>query len=174
MTIHDTFPFAEPADVVRRFRGRLGGAVSLWTAGAEGSRAGLTVSSLVVANGDPAHLLGLLDPDADLTEALRSTGVAVVQLLGAHDRGVAEAFGGSEPSPGGPFRSAVDWVQGDHGPVLGGRTHALVRLESLREVGWSVLADVVVEGVHVAEDDAGLEHRRGRYRSVGGLGKDRS
>ena len=33
MTIHDTHPFADPhPDPVRRFRGRLGGAVTLWTA----------------------------------------------------------------------------------------------------------------------------------------------
>ena len=38
------------------------------------ARAGLTVSSLMVANGEPARLLGLLDPDAGLTEELLRTG----------------------------------------------------------------------------------------------------
>ena len=83
MTIHDTHPFADPdPDPVRRFRGRLGGAVTLWSAGSGPDRVGLTVSSLVVALGEPSHVIGLLDPDADLTEALRDTGRAVVQVAG--------------------------------------------------------------------------------------------
>ena len=63
MTIHSTHPFADPdPDPARRLRGRLGGAVSLWTAGEpEETRgwAGLTVSSLMLAGGEPARLLAL-------------------------------------------------------------------------------------------------------------------
>ena len=167
MTIHSTNPFADAPDPVRRFRGRLGGAVSLWTAGAESSRSGLTVSSLMVANGDPARLLGLLDPDADLTAELQASGAAVVQLLGSGDQDVADAFGGTGPAPGGPFRLG-DWAQTSYGPVLVGRSHACVRLESVREVGWSVLAEVVVEELSVVSGDDALEHRRGRYQRVHG------
>ena len=35
MTIHAEHPFPTPTDPVRRFRGRVGGTVSLWTAGDE-------------------------------------------------------------------------------------------------------------------------------------------
>ena len=71
MTIHPGHPFAEDdPDPVRRFRGRLGAAVTLWTAGGAGDRAGLTVTSLMVAGGDPGRVLALLDPDADLTARL--------------------------------------------------------------------------------------------------------
>ena len=43
VTIHTTHPFADPdARPARRLRGRLGGAVTLWTAGAGADRAGLT------------------------------------------------------------------------------------------------------------------------------------
>ena len=98
MTIHDGHPFAVPEpdrDQARRFRGRLGGAVSLWTAEDAGERAGLTVSSLMVAPGEPAALVGLLDPDADLTGALRASGRCVVQLLGWRHRDLADAFAGT-------------------------------------------------------------------------------
>jgi len=167
MTIHSSNPFAEPPDPVRRFRGRLGGAVSLWTAGAGTARAGLTVSSLLLANGEPARVLGLLDPDADLTERLLDTGRGVVQLLTWADRDLAEAFAGTAPAPGGPF-AAGEWEQTPHGPVLAGRTRALVSLESTRPEGWSVLVSCVIDVLEVLEDHDGLEHRRGQYRRAAG------
>jgi flavin reductase (DIM6/NTAB) family NADH-FMN oxidoreductase RutF len=163
MTIHSSNPFAADPDPVRRFRGRLGGAVSLWTAGAGAERAGLTVSSVMVANGDPARVLGLLDPDSDLADVLVSTGLGVVQLLEWDDRDLADAFGAVAPAPGGPFRLG-QWTDSDHGPVLADRTRALVRLETTTEVGWSVLATAVIEDVVMVEDRTPLEHRRGRYR----------
>ena len=114
MTIHTTHPFEDPEpDPVRQFRNRLGGAVTLWTSG----RSGLTVTSLMVANGEPPRLLALVDPDSDLLADLRSTGRAVVQLLAWEHRGLAEAFAGTAPAPGGPFRMA-EFVETDQGPRL--------------------------------------------------------
>src|ERR671932_775332 len=57
-------PFAVPAerrDPARRLRGRLVAPVTVWTAGHPPGGAGLTVSSVLVAEGQPARLLGLLD-----------------------------------------------------------------------------------------------------------------
>lgn len=166
MSIHSSNPFAEPPDPVRRFRGRLGGAVSLWTAGAGEARVGLTVSSLMLANGEPARVLGLLDPDADLTDRLLETGLAVVQLLTWDDRDLAEGFAGTGPAPGGAFRMGV-WEQTSHGPALVDRTRALIRVESSRTEGWSTLVSGVVEDLSVLEDHDALEHRRGRYHRPG-------
>lgn len=166
MTIHASHPFATDPDPVRRFRGRVGGAVSLWTAGADSDRAGLTVSSLMVANGSPGRVLGLLDPDATFTERLEETGRCVVQLLEWDDRDLADAFGGVAPAPGGPF-TLRSWTGTAYGPVLEGRTHALARLESLVGTGWSVLATLVIDEVVMVEDRRPLEHRRGRYLMPG-------
>ena len=62
MTIHDGHPFATPEserDPVRRLRGRLGGAVSLWTAGVgTGPSRPHRVVIPAVAPGEPAHVLG--------------------------------------------------------------------------------------------------------------------
>lgn len=167
MTIHSTHPFADDRpDPVRRLRGRLGGAVTLWTAGEGAGRAGLTVTSLMVALGEQARLLALLDPDSDLLEALRDTGTAVVQLLAWPDRQLAEAFAGTAPAPGGPFRQAT-FLTTDHGPRLASAlTWADVRLEGEREVGWSVEVSVVVEHAEVGEDDDPLLHRRGRFHRL--------
>jgi flavin reductase (DIM6/NTAB) family NADH-FMN oxidoreductase RutF len=168
VTVHDTHPFADPEpDQVRRFRGRLGGVVTLWTAGRGERRAGLTVSSLIVANGEPARLLGLVDPDSDLADAVAETGRAVVQLLTWPDRDLAEGFAGSAPAPGGVFAQAA-FVDTDWGPRLErATTWADLRLESAAEVGWSRLLTCTLDHVEVGEEGDPLGHRRGRYLRLG-------
>ncbi|HSJ19549.1 MAG TPA: flavin reductase family protein [Nocardioidaceae bacterium] len=167
MTIHSEHPFAEPEserDPVRRLRGRLGGTVTLWTTGEGHGRAGLTVSSLMIANGDPAHVLALVDPDSDFADAVEDNGTAVVQLLEWPHRDLAEAFAGLAPAPGGPFRMGT-WVDTEWGPRLDGASGWVgVRITSQqREVGWSLLLDTTVEHVEVGEEREPLVHRRGRY-----------
>jgi flavin reductase (DIM6/NTAB) family NADH-FMN oxidoreductase RutF len=164
VTIHTDHPFRDPdPDPVRRLRGRLGGAVTLWTAGEGRDRAGLTVTSVMLANGEPARLLALLDPDSDLAETLADTGCAVVQLLSWPDRDLAETFAGTAPAPGGPFRQA-EFEQTAWGPRLGtAQTWAGVRVESAVEVGWSRLVTCEVEQLSLGDDDLPLVHRRGRY-----------
>ncbi|GAB7003718.1 hypothetical protein JCM18899A_11900 [Nocardioides sp. AN3] len=163
MTIHDTHPFPTPDDPVRRLRGRLGGTVSLWTAGAEGDRAGLTVSSFLVAPGEPARLVALIDPDSDLAEALEETQTCVVQLLTWPHRDLAEAFAGTAPAPGGPFRMAA-FEETPWGPRLSdAATWTGVRIESARPVGWSLEVTGVIEELVVGDDEEPLFHRRGRY-----------
>ncbi|WP_374969204.1 flavin reductase family protein [Terrabacter sp. BE26] len=169
MTIHTGHPFETPEDdrdQLRRLRGRIGGAVSLWTAGQGIDRAGLTVSSFLVATGDPGRVVGLLHPDSDLLDRLQETGTAVVALLGARDERLADAFAGTMPAPGGPFRLA-EWEQTEWGPrAVHAQTWAGVRLDppSLHEVGWSVFVEASVEHLVVGADDDVLVHRRGRYQ----------
>lgn len=182
MTIHTTHPFADAEpDPARRLRGRLGGAVTLWTAGDGATRSGLTVTSLMVALGPVATVLALLDPDADLTEELRDGGRGVVQLLTWGDRQLAEGFAGTAPAPGGPFRQAA-FEQTQWGPRLSSATTwAGVSLQTEREVGWAVEVSCTIEHVEIGDDardarDAGdsgnagdpgdrapLLHRRGRF-----------
>lgn len=166
MTIHSSHPFLEPEserDPVRRLRGRLGGAVTLLTTGSGRDRAGLTVSSLMVAGGDPAHVLALVDPDSELGEALPDTGRAVVHLLEWEHRDLAEAFAGLAPAPGGVF-TLGRWEDTEWGPRLGGvSAWAGVRLVDTRQVGWSLLVDAEIEHVEISEEREPLVHRRGRY-----------
>ena len=166
MTIHSEHPFLEPEsdrDPVRRLRGRIGGSVTLWTSGDESDRVGLTVSSLMVAAGEPGRVLALVDPDSDLHDRLRDTGRAVVQLLGWEDRALADAFAGTAPAPGGPFRMA-EFEQTPWGPRLVGSTvWAGVSLESVAEAGWSALVTCTIDEVTIGDDVPPLVHRRGRY-----------
>ena len=164
MTIHSGHPFADPEpDPVRRLRGRVGGAVSLWTAGTGRGRAGLTVTSLMVAGGEPGRVLALLDPDADLTARLADTGRGVVQLLSWRHRSLAEAFAGTAPAPGGAFRTG-EFGDTPAGPRLAdAETWASLDLEDARDVGWSRLVTCTVDEVVVGEDPEPLLHRRGRW-----------
>jgi flavin reductase (DIM6/NTAB) family NADH-FMN oxidoreductase RutF len=173
MTIHDEHPFLDPhRDEVRRLRARVGATVSLWTSGslAEGTAAGLPVSSWLVVHGEPGRVVAALDPDSDLVDALRATVRAVVQLLHWPDRDLAEMFAGTMPAPGGAFR-ATTFVDTPFGPRLDrASTWAGVRLEAAEPLGWSLLVTVVVEQVEVGDaDEPWLVHRGGRdQRPVGG------
>ena len=167
MTIHSDHPFATPDDVARRLRGRLGGQVSLWTTGAGGDRAGLTVSSLLVATGEPSFVIGLVDPDGDLSDRLRRDGAScVVQLLEWRHRDVAERFAGQLPAPGGLF-AADEWVETPFGPRLADvETWAGCVVDDLREVGWSLEVRCRIEAVTIGDGDEPLQHRRGRYERL--------
>ena len=167
MTIHSSHPFADPdPDPARRLRGRIGGGVTLWTAGEGAGRVGLTVTSLMVALGPTPGLLALLDPDSDLLAGLRESGRAVVQLLTWEDRQLAESFAGTAPAPGGPFRQA-EFVATPYGPLLArATTHAAVSLAGEREVGWSVEVEAALDTITVGGDDPPLLHRRGRFHKL--------
>ncbi len=171
MTIHTEHPFAASGpdrDPARRLRGRLGGAVTLWTAGdREGAtpdgRAGLTVSSVLVAQGEPPRIAALIDPDGDLADVLARTARSVVHLLSWHHRDLADAFAGVSPAPGGVF-AAAEFDQTPYGPRLADAdTFALVSMESTAALGWSLLVTCVLDEIVVGEVDDTLQHRRGRY-----------
>lgn len=170
MTIHSGHPFPTDDDPVRRLRGRLGGAVTLWTAGAGDvprGWAGLTVTSVMLAHGEPARLLTLLDPDSDLAETLLDAGRGTVHLLSWAHRDLADVFAGAAPAPGGMFRTA-SFEPTPWGPRLAGATaYVTVEVESTTDVGWSVLVTCPVVDVVVGQSDDALGHRRGRYLRLG-------
>ncbi|UYM04863.1 flavin reductase family protein [Solicola gregarius] len=171
MTIHSDHPFLPPEgdrDPVRRLRGRTPAPVTVFATEHDGSRAGLTVSSMMIADGDPAHVLALVDEDSDLWDALEQTRVAAVSLLSWRHRGLADAFAGVGPAPGGPFRLG-SWEDTTWGPVVADTAGwAGVRLADAepRHAGWALLVDAVIEHVEIrdVDDDESMSHLRGRYR----------
>jgi flavin reductase (DIM6/NTAB) family NADH-FMN oxidoreductase RutF len=165
--IHSTDPFATPEQdrsPVRRFRGRIAAGVTLWTTAGP---AGLTVSSMTVADGDPGRVLGLVDEESDFWAAVSVSGRFAVTPLGEGDQQLADRFAGLMPAPGGPFAHG-DWTATDFGPVpAGAGSWAGCRLVGERPVGWSLLLEATIATVHTGPDQRPLLHYRGRYRPLG-------
>ncbi len=171
VTIHSDHPFMPPESdrsPIRRLRGRLTAGVTLWTSTHDGRRAGLTVSSMMVADGEPGRLVALLDPDSELWSAVAGSGTFAVNWLTYDDRRLADAFAGTPPAPGGPFKLA-EWNDTEWGPVLhGASSWAGCRLAcEAREVGWALLVEGVTEHIELADEQSpALAHRRGRYLRI--------
>jgi 3-hydroxy-9,10-secoandrosta-1,3,5(10)-triene-9,17-dione monooxygenase reductase component len=141
-------PFTVPPerrDPARRLRGRLVAPVTVWTAGQLPGGAGLTVSSILVAEGQPARLLGLIDPTSAFWEATQETGAFVVNVLAVGDRALAERFSEVRPPIRGPF-DGLQVAESPWGPVLGGsRPRAACRLAGSAPVGHGELVEGVIE-----------------------------
>jgi flavin reductase (DIM6/NTAB) family NADH-FMN oxidoreductase RutF len=171
VTIHGEHPFMPPEgerSAVRRFRSRLPSPVTLWTSVYDGRRAGLTVSSIIVADGEPGFVIGVLDPDSDLCETIRASSRAVVGLLDDRHRGLADAFGYVAPAPGGPFKLG-EWTDTDWGPALAGVTWAGCELAVADPsyAGWGLQVRMEIRHVEIADADARpIVHQRGRYFAI--------
>lgn len=168
IVIHNENPFAEGRDdLLRRFRGRLASPVTIITAGDDGSRTGLTVSSLFAIEGDPALVYAAVGPNSDLFDKVQSTGKFVVHICRQGQDGLAEVFAGLRPSPGGMF-SGTEWELSDWGPVLSEiQDRAFCTMRSIEERGWSgILIGEVNDIAHTDLIDP-LVHFRGAYRKLG-------
>jgi flavin reductase (DIM6/NTAB) family NADH-FMN oxidoreductase RutF len=170
VSIHGEHPFLpdeSERSPVRRLRGRLASPVTVWTSEHAGIRAGLTVSSLLVADGEPGFIVGVLDPLSELWDQLSKSRAAVVNLLGWRDRKIADVFGYVAPAPGGPFKTG-NWIETQWGPALaGGSAWAGCQLseEPPANLGWGLQVQLEIAQVEFGEDSEPLVHRRGRYFS---------
>lgn len=167
VTIHSEHPFAsspDERDPARRLRGRLGGRVSLLTAGEGRRREGLTLTSCVLVPGEPWRLVAFVDPDCNLAERLHQTGRGVWQLLDSRHRYLADVMAGLAPSPGGAF-GRDEWLQTPSGPLLAGvANHAELELEDSSLLGWMEQFTFVVTNPCAGEDPEPVFHIRGSYR----------
>jgi Conserved protein/domain typically associated with flavoprotein oxygenases, DIM6/NTAB family len=172
VTIHHSHPFAvgeQDRNPLRRFRGRMASPVSIWAATAHGTRAGWTLSSFLVADGDPGEVIGLIDEESPLADVLAESPTLTISLLGWGQRALADAFAGVAPAPGGPF-ALSNWQDTDWGPVLENSLGWIgARLKADPDhAGWGLLLRAVVERVEIQADpgDDLLCYVRGRYRSL--------
>jgi 3-hydroxy-9,10-secoandrosta-1,3,5(10)-triene-9,17-dione monooxygenase reductase component len=162
--IHSDDPFADrDKSEIRRLRGRFSAAVSLWTTPGP---AGLTVSSMLVADGSPGRLLGLVDEESDFWTALENAGRFAVTALTDADQQLADKFAGLMPAPGGLFATG-EWIETGSGPVpAGAATWAGCTLDAHRPYGWGLLIEATITTVHLGNPVAPLLHHRGRYHRL--------
>jgi flavin reductase (DIM6/NTAB) family NADH-FMN oxidoreductase RutF len=144
--------------------------VSVWTTQAEPRPQGWTVSSFLVADGQPAEVVGLVDEDSDFADALALSGRFVVNLLGWSQRALAEVFAGLAPAPGGTF-TVGSWSDSAWGPVLQdgpGWLGVRVPPGQPEHAGWALLVRGVVEHVELGElpPTGVLSSFRGRYGAM--------
>ena len=164
-----TDPFAEPPearDPVRRLRGRLPAPVTVWTAGPPEAPTGLTVASVLVAEGEPGRILGLVGNLTELWDAVAATRTFVVHVLGREHRDLADRFAGRVPVPGGAF-AGVATTPSAWGPVLDEvPARAACRLEDAGPAGYALLLRGTVEHLDLDGPDDPLVWFRARYRRL--------
>ena len=146
----DPFVF-EADDPVRRLRGRLVAPVTVWTAqGADGRRAGITVSSVMVVEGSPPELLGVVGALSEFWETLDSSRAFVVHVLDTDQVRLADQFAGRYPAD--PFEG-LDTVDSDWGPVLVSvGTRAFCQLKGSMEVGYFLVVRGEIIETHIGDE----------------------
>ncbi len=166
-------PWAEPPearDPVRRLRGHLVLPVTVWVAAGDGDEGGqpmlpvgLTVSSVVVSQGAPPMLAGLISPASDFADVLgaSASGRFAVHLLGSAHRRLAQHFAGELPAPAELLLTTLS----PYGPLLEAvRERLLCRMTASKPFGWSLLVEAEVEGTEVGEPGRGLAWYRGAFQ----------
>jgi len=93
----ESMPPPVEADAYRAAMARTASAVHLVTTDGPGGRAGFTATAVCSVSDRPPTLLVCLNRTASAYAALSLNDVLCVNILGAHQRGVADAFGGGTP-----------------------------------------------------------------------------
>jgi flavin reductase (DIM6/NTAB) family NADH-FMN oxidoreductase RutF len=140
--------------------------VTVVTAGQPGNQAALTVSSLMVAEGEPSSVIALIGTNTDLWEAIEASRRFIVHILGSSRREDADAFAGIRPRPGGVF-AGVAVEHSDWGPVLtDSANRVFCSLASSIELPFHHLVEGEIEKVEVSDLDDPAIYFRGDYRKL--------
>jgi 3-hydroxy-9,10-secoandrosta-1,3,5(10)-triene-9,17-dione monooxygenase reductase component len=157
-------PPPELRDPARRFRGRLVSPVTAWTAADGDVPAAITVSSILVAEGDPPAVLVLIDPLSEFWETVERSQRFVVHVLLEEHWKIAEVLAGRYPVAGTKF-DEVPFEPTPWGPVLDDvRTRVCCALAESVEVGDSLLVRGAIEQHDLgAAATSPLAYFRGAY-----------
>lgn len=169
MTIHTEHPFLPDPhhrDRARQLRGRLTSPVTIVTSGAGDRTVGLTISSLLIIEGESPMIQLVVGPTSDLWDVMAETGVFVVHVCDATHTRLSDVFAGLRPSPGGMFAS-LEVVETKWGPTLSEiPDRAYCRLVERAETGYSGLVTGAIDQIELTELSDPLVYYRGRYRGL--------
>jgi flavin reductase (DIM6/NTAB) family NADH-FMN oxidoreductase RutF len=164
--IHDDHPFRTPSelrDPVRQFRGRLAAPVTVVTSGTAESPAGLTVSALLVAEGEPSFVHFLAGRTTDLWYAIEATGGFIVHILEETHRELSDRFALIRPSPGGPF-AGLEVEHTEFGPELASLgNRAYCRYAGHKDDAHHMLVHGTIERIDLRDLRNPLQYFRGEY-----------
>ena len=140
--------------------------MTVWLAGdaSSGVLTGLTVSSVLVAQGEPPLVAGLVAPLSDLAEAVRTAGAGfVVHVLADGHQRLAKHFSGELPAPA----DLLSTTTSPYGPVLDAVAERLCcRTRKCSEFGWSTLVEAEIEDITTAAAGRGLAWYRGAFIAI--------
>ena len=168
---HRGNPFAdlpEDRDPGRRFRGRLAAPVTAWTAEAPATgRAAITVASLMIGDGVPPTVLGLIDPLSTFLDAVTSSRRFVVHIVPEARYRLADQLAGRSPTALDRFEG-VSVSTSRWGPVLDDLTsRAYCSVVDVNSVGEAVLVHGAIDEINLEDRaPAPLVYLRGYYRGV--------
>ena len=120
------------------------------------------MSSVLLAQGQPGRLIGLIGPDSDLAEAIEQTGAFVVHLLvdRPDHRRLAQHFAGALPADPGLLEVGAS----AHGPRLIAASDQLAcQASACRAAGWSQLVDAEVAEARLGPPARPLLWYRGEF-----------
>jgi len=167
MANDDRDPFAVPVDQrdpARRFRGRLASGVTVWTTFDDDLQpVGITMSSVLVAEGDPPSIVGLVDPLSQFWTALVDSRRFVVHVLGRDHRRLADQLAGRYPGPDARFEN-VELATTEWGPAIAAiRNRAACSFSGFHELGSSLLVHGRMDSLDLDDLDRPLVYFRGGY-----------
>lgn len=148
---------------------QLAGAVTVVSAGVGTSDiAGLTVTAVCSLTAEPPRLLACLNTRGRTFEILRHSGHFCVNLIGAHDRALAESFAGIGPvRVDDPFTTGGWILAGDRAPRLATAIAAFeCRVHSITMLTTHGLVIGDVASVHVAPGSDPLLYHDGAFTSI--------
>lgn len=106
-------------DAFRQAMRRFAASVSIITAGRPGRRLGITATAVCSLTAEPPQILSCVNQNSPIESVIRETGRFAINVLGSHQRAVADVFSGATGHRGEERFLQHSWLDGDYGvPVL--------------------------------------------------------
>ena len=142
--------------------------VSIITTDGPAGRFGITVSAVASVSADPPMILACINRQSPAVAAIDINGVLCVNMLGAHQRALANCFAG-RPDDGLPFDfSRATWQEAKTGaPLLSNATASFdCVLESAHDAGTHRVITGLVQQARSSSKQPPLAYSNRTYRTL--------